>query len=917
MLSISELLQDEIKYICKQIPLPMARGYFQSQPKAFAKIRPGFRPDKISDADTLSILVKNHKQPFVSVFLENVVKDWMSQIAEHLAKLEDEGYSHGEALLRTLPESFFCENIELYFKLAGEEYNEDFFRIFRDALALVQKEQSRKDEELDNNDPNGEKNYAEQLEEANKTIQQLKEDLSKSKDERKRAETLIQKLQEDIDKGRTELEAVAGELKNAQGNINELESELDLYRRLDSYSDKDFEQSDYVQFQHISIGQISHDYSGQPWINRIADIVDGEIMPFYVDETEPRYFSNRDRLYWKNGPEEDGAIGIWNWKADVRDTDSTKDFITCEYNSNSKMIEIIEFAQCKTMGELVAVLVDGFDVELTCNKMLFAFQNTNGVKEGLLCNSGELEESGKKTRLRSSVYMLPCFHIRNYDVIKIDQIRIYHKMNLGTPHSIVRIRTPYDAVKSMLLNRVTITGLRDYELTKKEAQHCKRFIEGLPTKTLIQELSDAYECTEEEAEGYINGFIEYAGTYLSADDFDMNVLSNALSRNPELINLCKEQLTEEWEKENNDRIALAQKELDSVCNEAQKAEEKMQESLQRNEDLKVELEDLRNQIAEKEKLATEVEVNISRRIERAKENAADFISEMAFLSPTTLSVKHDNGIVAAIPVIRTCINAKNNGEIDDIDTFEEELTENLTIIGYNEETAVEMAQTISFCLCSNTILVIGENTVDISKSIAATIGCKEILEIEINGSRVTHEYFNNLLSGVKEDDYLVFLIHGALDGYNVSDFNAISRFALGNHKKAFIVLSIEGIKPYMLPSGVWNHAMYIDGDEGLTELPTNELNSYDVSVEFEMKIDKSTIKEKRKQLDVYSALLSNSQINRYSTLLANYDMDLNNSSSVLLQIVNVGKALAKEDELRSLFTENGVSNGEKKLAEIK
>ena len=54
MLSISELSQDEIKYICKQIPLPMARGYFQSQPKAFAKIRPGFRPDKISDADTLS-----------------------------------------------------------------------------------------------------------------------------------------------------------------------------------------------------------------------------------------------------------------------------------------------------------------------------------------------------------------------------------------------------------------------------------------------------------------------------------------------------------------------------------------------------------------------------------------------------------------------------------------------------------------------------------------------------------------------------------------------------------------------------------------------------------------------------------------------------------------------------------------------
>ena len=74
---------------------------------------------------------------------------------------------------------------------------------------------------------------------------------------------------------------------------------------------------------------------------------------------------------------------------------------------------------------------------------------------------------------------------------------------------------------------------------------------------------------------------------------------------------------------------------------------------------------------------------------------------------------------------------------------------------------------------------------------------------------------------------------------------------------------------------------------------------------------------KRKQLDAFSAVLTNSQILRYSNLLANYDMNLNNCNSVLLQIVNAGKALAKEDELKSLFVENGVSNGEKKLAEIK
>ena len=908
MLSISELSQDEIRYICKHIPLPMARSYFQAKPKEFAKIKPGFRPDKISDADTLSIILKNHKQSFVSVFLERVIKDWMSQIEENLTKLEDEGYSQGEALLKTLPESFFCENIELYFKLAGAEYSEDFLGIFKDALTFVQKEQSREDDEKKDS-KNKEFNYAERLEEAHNTIQQLKVDLSKKQDEKIRAEITTRKLQEDLDKDRTELDKVVENLKKAQASISELESELDLYRRLDGYTDKDFEQSDYVQFQHISIGQISHDYSGQPWINRIADIVEGEIVPFYVDETEPRYFSNRDRLYWKNGPDEDGAIGIWNWKADVRDTDSTKDFITCEYNPDPKIIEIIEFSQCKTMSELISFLVNGFDLVLPCNKMLFVFSNSNGVKEGVLCNSGELEESGTKIRLRSSVYKLPCFHIKNYDVIKIDQMSIYHKMNLGTPHSIVRIRTPYDAVKSILLNRITITGLREYDLTKKEAQHCKRFIEGLPTKTLIQELSDVYECTEEEAKEYVNEFIDYAETYLSADDFDMNILSNALSRNPDLIELCKEQLTEEWRKENNDRIALAQSELDSVQNETQNARNEIQESIQKNNELMAELENIQKQIDEKEKLALEVEKKVALRIKLAKENAADFISQMAFLSPTSLSVKHDNGMRETQPVIRTCISAENNGEIDDIDTFEEELTENLTIIGYDEETAVEMAQTIGFCICTN--------TVEISKSIAATIGCRELLEIVINGSPITYECLNDLLSGVNGNGHLVFLIHGALDGYSVSDFNAISRFLLDNPQKVFIVLSIEGIKPYMIPSGVWNHAMYIDGDKGLTELSTNELKSFDVSATFEKETEKAAIKEKRKQLVAYSTILTNAQIFKYSSLLASYNMDLNKCDSVLLQIVNIGKSLAKEEELKSLFSENGISRGEKMLIETK
>lgn len=918
MLSLSKLSQDEIKYICGRIPLPMARRYFQRQPKAFAKIRPGFRAEKLSDADTLSIIIKNYKQPFISNFIENVITDWLSQIKDHIHGLENEGYSNGEALLKTLPESFFSGDIELYFKITEESYTEDFLKLFRDALTLIQKEEN--EEKTIANDASMDdeaQEYAASIE-ADKTIQELNEKLAQTQEIKKILEETINKMKESAKNGDAELERIAEELKEAKLNISELEAELDHYHHLESYADTEFEQSDYIQFQHISIGRISHDYNGQIWINRLADIVEGEIFPFYVDETEARYFANRDRIYWKDGPNEEGAIGVWNWKAEARNTDATKDFITCEYNSDARVTEIIEFLQYKTITELSELLLEGFEMTLTCNKVLFVITNSNGTKEGILCNAGDFENYGTKMKLASSVFMLPNFCIKQSDIIKIAGIKLYRKMNLGAPQSIIRIRTPYDAVKSMLLSRVTIPALREYDLSKKEAQHCKRFFEGLPTKTLIQELSDVYACTEAEAKGYINDFINFADTYLSAEDFDMNVISNALSRSPELVDLCKKQLAEEWENENNDRITEARKELDEIQKDVQKKQEDLQISLQSKNELIDELEKIRNQIMQQEQLATDVEKSIAARIKSAKEDAAEFISQMAFLSSASVSVSagNDIGQLKSVPVIHSNMKSEDGGEIDDIDTFEEELTDNLMHIGYNEETAVEMAQAISYCFCNNIMLVVGENSVAVSQCIASTIGGKELSEIVITSQDVPFETLNNVILGEKNEKDSVFLLHGVLDGYNVSLFNALSSLTLNAAYNKIIILSLEGIQPHMIPAGIWNHAIYIDGDKGLVDMTLNLVKSYEISMEYEREIDKDEYKEKKKQLGVFLSVLSNMQICRYAKYLASYNLDLNDSQTVLSQIITVGKSLGMEEKLKSLFRENGISNGEKMLSNI-
>lgn len=912
MLKLAELSQDELKYICGRLLLPDVRCYFQNNPKDFAKIRPGFRAEKLSDADTLSILVKNANKPFIAAFIERMINDWMSQIGNHCDLLESEGYSEGEALLKTIPNSVFCDNCELYFRLTEQKPDDDYLRLFRDALTLVEKTaETRKDEnhnETTVKDITLFENKNEEIRELRTELKQYQENVAALQESLHETESQVRARQEELDD-------VKRMLQKAETSISEMQTELDHYRHLNSYADEEFEKSDFKQFQYITIGQIGRDYNGQIWINRLADIVDGEVWQFVSDDNVPHYFDNRNRLYWKNGPDEENAIGIWNWRADPRDTDPSKDFITCEYNQNARFIEVVEFSQCKTISDVGTVLTGGFEKNFISEKVLFVYTNAGGAKEGLLCLPGNLEYLGTKARLVASVFILPHYSVKSSDIIKIAGIHIYCKMNLGIPQSVFRVRTPYDAVKRMVLSRVTIPALRDYELSKKEAQQCRRFLEGIPSQTLIQELSDIYACTEKEAQEYIDDFIKYADTYLSAADFDMKVLSNALRRNPVLVEQCKNELADEWEKENSERLEESRKQLEAAEKSAKDKRIEAEQLIQKKNNLVAELESLQRQIEDREQLVADVEKKISARIEEARQNVADFISKMAFISPASFSVAaREQQKPNLLRIFQSHIEYENSGEIGDIDSFEEELTENYMLIGYEEETAVEMAQAVSFGICNRIPIIVGENATILAQCLAATINGGNLSEVFIPNQDTGIEH---LLDTITVDDYAdhptVYLLHGMLDGYSISLYNALANRIRSWDKNVIIFISLEGIPAHMVPAGVWNHAIYIDGDAGLQGIIRQPIHAFCMLMKFERPFDGDEYKEKRRELLPFSSVLSNMQISLYAKYLSLYDTDLNESPTVLNQMIATVRSLGNENKLNSLFHDSGILNGEKML----
>jgi len=101
---LSMLTEDEARYICSVIPYEHTINYFQQNPKEFAKIRPGFRAKAISKSDASRLLFNYRNRRFVSVFIEEHVSDWLSQIREHYNKCIENGDSQDLAYIWGFPD---------------------------------------------------------------------------------------------------------------------------------------------------------------------------------------------------------------------------------------------------------------------------------------------------------------------------------------------------------------------------------------------------------------------------------------------------------------------------------------------------------------------------------------------------------------------------------------------------------------------------------------------------------------------------------------------------------------------------------------------------------------------------------------------------------------------------------------------
>ena len=559
------------------------------------------------------------------------VEHWLKEIEENIAKLEGEGLSHGAALATTMLDSFFVNNVELYFKLTGAPLDTDACSNLYERMEDIKSERARNVETSNRIRSMEEENQrlSNQVEESQHSINAIKAECEKK----------IQEIEQDKNQ-------LASLLAEAQAKISELQTapsafasdDADYLARFDD-TDASILPSDNAD-EIVSLCSVVSDYNGQKWLIRYADLNNnGHYYIFHRNEDIPPYFTNRDKIFYKDGPSKDGFYGIWTWSAVPNENDPSKDYILSRYNTEIDAIELVTFTQAASLDELVSLLKEGINYQPHSRRVMFSIYTSNGQYTGILCTAKEFNTVNEKTNISEDCIVVPVYEFTGADVIHLDNgLSFYGNAFAGLPSKLYHLKSPLDIVKNIVFSSLSWNAYKTRAVTRAEYRTFKDFIGAIPVDDITRKIGTACHCSIPAAKELLDEFLNIVWKYVDGDSLEDEIIHSAISANVELQEKAKSLIRKEWETENESLLSEAQEKLDSLHAELKSATEDLSRAQESLNKTKAEDERLAGIIAEKERLAADVEKAVAVRIQKARGNAADFIASMAFVSGQQMPV---------------------------------------------------------------------------------------------------------------------------------------------------------------------------------------------------------------------------------------------------------------------------------------
>lgn len=722
---IDLLTKEEKAALCEIITGKEFKELFKRNEQEFSKIQKGFRAKSLTEQHALLIAITHIDNPFIAMWVNIRVEHWLKEIEENVAKLEGEGFSHGAALATTMLDSFFVNNIELYFKLTGSPLDTDACSNLYERMADIKSERARNAETSNRIQAMEEENQrlSNQIEEAQHSIDAIKAEYE-------------EKIQE-IEQDKNQLTSL---LADAQAKISELQTAPSSFASDDADYLAQFNDTDTSILpsnntdEIVSLCGVISDYNGQKWLIRYADLNNnGRYYIFHRNEGIPPYFANRDKLFYKDGPSNDGFYGIWTWSSVPNENDPSKDYIRSRYNTEIDAIELVTFTQAANLDDLVNLLKEGINYQPHSRRVMFSIYSSKGQYTGILCTTKELNTVNEKTNISEDCIVVPVYEFTGADVMHLDNgLSFYGNAFAGLPTKLYHLKSPLDIVKDTVMSSISWATYKTRDVTRAQYKTFKDFIDAIPVDDIICKIGAACRCSDPAAKELLDEFLGIVWKYVDGDSLEDEIILSAISSNTELQEKAKELIRQDWEKENERLLTEAQQKLDLLRAELKSAAEDLGKAQEAFNKTKAEDERLSDIIAGKEKLADGIEKAVAERIQKARENAADFIASMAFVGGQPMQVVG----TAPLPSVEaisepTTATYYAHPEFEQLDELESHHSWadviNTTVFELAEAGVAEpYRSSLSAFLCAayiekQPLLLIGPNAIDIAQAFSAAV----------------------------------------------------------------------------------------------------------------------------------------------------------------------------------------------------
>lgn len=759
---ISLLTQEEKSILCRIITGKDFKELFKRNEQEFSKIRKGFRAKSLTEQQALSVAIANVDKPFIANWVNTKVDIWLKEIQENIEMLEGEGSTHDIALATTMLDSVFTDNVDLYLKLEEKALDVDARAKIHERMESIKSERTRNAEVADRVKAMEEekRHLLDQIEAVQQIVNTVKEEY----------EQKIQKIEQD----KRTVEAL---LIEAREKIVELQatpsnaSESDNTDYLAQLDDTDTSVLPSVGSDEIvSLCGVISDYSGQKWLIRYADLNhNGHYHIFRKSEDAPPYFTNRDKIFYKDGPSKDGFYGIWIWSAVPNEKDPSKDYILSRYNMDLDAIEVVIISEASNLDDLINLLKNGIGYQPHSHRVMFAAYASKGQYMGVLCNVKDLKTVNGETTFAENCIEAPVYAFTNGDILHLDNgLSFYRNAFAGLPSKLYHLKSPFEIVKNIVLSSISWTTYKTRAVTRAEYRAFKDFLGAIPIDDITCKIEVACRCSNSAAKELLNEFLNVVWKYVDGDSLEDEIIRSTISASTELQERTKALIRTDWEAENKSLLAEAQKKLDSLDAQLKSATVSLTEAQEAFNKTKSEEARLAGIIAEKEKLAEDVEVAVAERIQKARENAADFIANMAFVGrqPIQVAVAEAPATVevSSKPVItpyRTFSAFESLNDLEAHHSWADVINTAAFELG-EAGVAEKYRSSLAAFLCAayiekQPILLIGPNAIDIVQAFSAAVTGHKYGMLCCDGS-----FGNQLIAEIGADGEDIVIINNLL-----------------------------------------------------------------------------------------------------------------------------------------------------------